>query len=415
MVRAISTFIRDSFASLLRKRNIIVVCDERVQHYPISTARQLAILGGLILFVAWISYTAGSYMNAQKELRKKDEELYQTFLENRKIEQQFSLLRKDLVNMTRNSKNNGNLSEYDRFVISQYQDGAAFGKDFRLNDSEGESESDIASDKLLERVEYLENRITELESTNRALYKTVQQKTRNKISGFEKLIDEIGLENHRFREFSKIEKLEKDLQKQRREQQNASTSSEESKGIFSWLKENMKFQGGPYIPAEPTAQPDHHYQELMTEIDKMLVLRDLVNTLPLGRPMDDYARITSGFGRRIDPFRGRPAMHAGIDFAGRYGSNIYSTGSGKVIFAGRNGAYGLTIDIDHGNGIVTRYGHLSSLKVRPGQAVKRGTLIGKQGNTGRSTGTHLHYEVRIRNTAVNPLKFIKVDSDVIKD
>ena len=114
----------------------------------------------------------------------------------------------------------------------------------------------------------------------------------------------------------------------------------------------------------------------------------------------------SSFGRRIDPFNGQWAMHEGIDFIADYGSQIVAAAGGVVIFAGFHPQYGYMIDIDHGNDLVTRYAHTSKIVVREGDLVQRGRKIGEVGTTGRSTGPHLHFEVRFRGAAQNPLKFL---------
>ena len=116
--------------------------------------------------------------------------------------------------------------------------------------------------------------------------------------------------------------------------------------------------------------------------------------------------ISSPFGIRRDPFTGRRRFHEGIDITNRVGAPVIAPADGVVVFAGRNGGYGKVIYISHGFGITTRYGHLSRILVKVGQHVQRGDVIGKIGNTGRSTGPHLHYEVRINNKPVNPINFI---------
>jgi murein DD-endopeptidase MepM/ murein hydrolase activator NlpD len=114
----------------------------------------------------------------------------------------------------------------------------------------------------------------------------------------------------------------------------------------------------------------------------------------------------SGFGRRVDPFNGQWAMHEGIDFIADYGSQIVAAAGGVVIFAGFHPQYGYMIDIDHGNDLVTRYAHTSKIMVREGDLVQRGRKIAEVGSTGRSTGPHLHFEVRFRGAAQNPAKFL---------
>jgi len=131
-----------------------------------------------------------------------------------------------------------------------------------------------------------------------------------------------------------------------------------------------------------------------------------VIAIPSARPVADFA-FTSGFGVRADPFRHSAAMHAGIDLAGPIGTPIYATADGVVSYSGWMRGYGNLVEIAHGKAIETRYGHLSKLLVKPNTRVKRGQLIALMGSTGRSTGSHLHYEVRIDGRAVNPVPFIQ--------
>lgn len=118
-------------------------------------------------------------------------------------------------------------------------------------------------------------------------------------------------------------------------------------------------------------------------------------------------RVTSSFGQRLDPFNGEGAFHAGIDISAPFGTPIMAAGDGTVENAGMAGGYGRQVVIDHGRGVKTIYGHLSGFTVLSGQTVKRGQVVGYVGQTGRSTGPHLHYEVRIHNVPVNPHKYLR--------
>ncbi len=163
--------------------------------------------------------------------------------------------------------------------------------------------------------------------------------------------------------------------------------------------------GGPFEPIAKVADPT--FKALFNSWKKLDQLQDGVIAVPSDKPVKTAA-FTSSFGVRSDPFKGSAAMHAGIDLAGPLGTPIYATADGIVTAAAwNNGGYGNLIKVEHGRGIETRYGHLSAIHVRPGQRVRRGELIGKMGSTGRSTGSHLHYEVRIDGRAVNPIPFMK--------
>ncbi len=132
--------------------------------------------------------------------------------------------------------------------------------------------------------------------------------------------------------------------------------------------------------------------------------RALLATIPSRRPANGY--VSSTFGMRVDPFTGLSQMHSGIDFSANIGARVVSTADGVVILSSQNAAYGLMIEVDHGNGLVTRYAHLSKSDVKVGQSVKRGETIGAVGNTGRSTGPHLHYEVRLAGMPQDPERFL---------
>ncbi|MCL6741092.1 M23 family metallopeptidase [Sphingomonas sp. RB56-2] len=163
-------------------------------------------------------------------------------------------------------------------------------------------------------------------------------------------------------------------------------------------------QGGPFDSA---SQSDPTFKSLFTSWKKLDNLADGAIAVPSEKPVRT-AEFTSGYGTRTDPFRGGAARHQGIDLAAPVGTPIYATADGMVSAAGWNsGGYGNLIKLDHGRGIETRYGHLSAILVSPGQHVVRGQQIARMGSTGRSTGSHLHYEVRIDDHAVNPIPFMK--------
>jgi murein DD-endopeptidase MepM/ murein hydrolase activator NlpD len=141
-------------------------------------------------------------------------------------------------------------------------------------------------------------------------------------------------------------------------------------------------------------------------------LRHEALQLPLYMPLSDVVRMTSGYGIRRDPFRHTIAMHAGVDFKSGINSPVYATADGKVNVAGWEGAYGRMVEIIHDNGVATRYAHLSAITVAVGDKVRRGDMVGKLGNTGRSTGPHLHYETRVKGRAVDPVRFWQTSNAV---
>jgi murein DD-endopeptidase MepM/ murein hydrolase activator NlpD len=148
-------------------------------------------------------------------------------------------------------------------------------------------------------------------------------------------------------------------------------------------------------------------------LSDMRGLADAAERLPFDRPVN-AARTTSGFGVRFDPFNGRPALHQGQDFAAPTNTPILATAPGVVSFAGVRGGYGRTVEIDHGGGFKTRYAHLHTIAVQPGQRVSVGHRIGGMGTTGRSTGVHLHYEVWMNGRPQNPARFMRAGEQIVQ-
>ncbi len=173
--------------------------------------------------------------------------------------------------------------------------------------------------------------------------------------------------------------------------------------------------GGPLIPVSSPGTVvndfDMQLRNLDSALDRLDQVRKRVSALPLANPAPGNP-LTSLFGVRRDPFLGTVAFHSGIDFRAAYGQTVKSTAAGKVVKAGRFGGYGNMVEIDHGNGFSTRFAHLSRVLVRDGQQVAAGVVVGEAGSSGRSTGSHLHYEVRENGRAVNPVNFLKAGKQI---
>ena len=169
--------------------------------------------------------------------------------------------------------------------------------------------------------------------------------------------------------------------------------------------------GGPFLSLTANEVGSQRVADRISLATSNLVtaekLKFELTKLPLQKPLAEFKRITSRYGMRRDPFRRTMAMHAGIDFKAPYGAMIKATAAGIVVKAGREGAYGNLVEIRHDNGFSTRYAHMSAIKVQRGELVQRGTIVGRLGNTGRSTGAHLHYETRREGKSLDPARFWK--------
>jgi murein DD-endopeptidase MepM/ murein hydrolase activator NlpD len=179
--------------------------------------------------------------------------------------------------------------------------------------------------------------------------------------------------------------------------------------------------GGPDVPLDNVHVQgaadrnfDNAYLKAGAVLAELTTLSSEMGHIPLAVPVTgvQFER-SSGFGARIDPFTGRYAFHPGVDFAGPWGAPVASTAPGTVVFAGNRGGYGNMVEIDHGFGIHTRYGHLSRITVGVGSKVSKGSMVGKMGSTGRSTGPHVHYEVWYDNVVRNPNNFIEAGRHVL--
>ena len=186
--------------------------------------------------------------------------------------------------------------------------------------------------------------------------------------------------------------------------------------------------GGPLVPLDAAALDGPGYEKRFetrfdTRFDTRLALarralddgarlHQLAATLPLGRPIRGQPVVSSPFGTRLDPFTRGLALHTGLDLKAEYGEPARATAPGRVSAAEFAGGYGNMVEIDHGHGVVTRFGHLARIAVRPGQRVAAGDVLGMVGSTGRSTGAHLHYETRIDGDPVDPQRFLEAGADL---
>jgi len=170
-------------------------------------------------------------------------------------------------------------------------------------------------------------------------------------------------------------------------------------------------KGGPAVDASVSPDVDSGFgsriASIKARVSEAEALEAAMAAVPFGNPVNDDHYRTSAFGMRRDPFTKRPTFHEGMDFGGRKMSKIVSTADGTVTFVGRNGGYGRSVEIDHGHGFVTRYAHLEKTFVKRGDTVKKGQRIAGMGSTGRSTATHLHYEVHFQGRVYDPVKFLK--------
>ena len=381
-----------SVKKIFRTRTLIIISEQKVDHVPLSGMMQILILVGFFGFFSGVSYITGSYMTARSVIKDKDQKIVATNIEKVRINEEMSLLKHDLVKLSQNSKD---LNSYSQFIADQQLTAENNDEAFKLPPL---SDSNIFANntKLADRVAFLEKRINQINNENEKLVLAIRERTDKKINDFEDIISMTGLNTEKLERMAKSNKFHENIVGENVSPVDDKTAEDKAS------RDDKKGKGGPFIPDTSFNSSE---QEILANVDKMVLLHDILGNLPLAKPIND-AQLRSPFGRRVDPLNGRWAMHPGLDMAGATGSKIYSTNEGVIVFAGRKPAYGNVVDIEHKFGIVTRYAHLSKIVVKEGQKVAKGQQVGVQGSTGRSTGQHLHYEVRVNDSPINPIKFL---------
>ena len=416
-------------------RELILRTDVKMWFLKISHKTQLTALGLIILLSGWGIFSSFSYFINDKIIEAKDNEILNTRLVYRNLLSEISTYQGKFAALTQElEKNHGlmlnlveknatlqqNLMSAESKLMSskQQRDEIAAAKDdlkFRLSSIEksmrnlntrnfelkgnlssvtGNLESALAErnqarslgDRLTQQVEDLKKTINNLNESEKNVVARLTRKTSDEISNLETFINRTGLKADKL-----VAKMEKDATK--------------------------KGQGGPFVELRADTEPGEFLKASINNLDNRVArlenLKNLVAVMPLAAPMD-YFSISSHYGKRRDPINRRWAMHYGLDLVGAIGTRVYVTAPGTVVRAGFKGKFGRFIEVDHGLGFKTRYGHLNKILVKRGQKVNYRQKIGLLGNTGRSTGPHLHYEVLHNSKPRNPWRFIKAGRYVYK-
>ena len=357
----------------LRPRELFLFTGDQVRCITLSPRRQMIAAGVLALGVVavaagstWSSYTSGIYFSTIAHLVS--------------AERQVSVLGR------RNEAASRELADVKARMVAMMQ---------ARNEVAGER------DGLVKRVAELEARLAALETDQKALLARLGRRTSspNKI---EAAVAMTGLN------------LNKLLQAASKESDVASTAAGGEGGPFVAYRPEREAKQG--VRAASFGNGDSPFERAVSALDpqdeRSQSLRWIMTHLPLTAPLEEY-RFVSGYGPRIDPIIGRIAMHYGLDLTSEPGSAVVATAPGHVVFAGWHGNYGKLVEIDHGMGIHTRYGHLSSISVEVGSEVAARAPIGIIGSTGRSTGRHVHYEVLVDQRHCDPMKFMKAGQYVL--
>jgi murein DD-endopeptidase MepM/ murein hydrolase activator NlpD len=421
-----------SVLGMADRREVIIRSSGRVLYIPLPGVAQLFLLLIVAGIGVWVAHASAIYYRHYDLIAGKEAQLAAVEQRNLALVARVSAMRNQFSDAT------GTLARSQRTLVELTESNAALERDLqdlrgKLNESESrraeqtrrqvalnqqlmalqaelnrsehkgvelaerleEAKATLASafmersavestrDWLKLRVKGLEDQQAEFKAAQRGVLIRLNRRTATDIERMERLIESTGLQIAQFVE----------------EMPDSGTAT-----------------GGPFVSAAAASTPRagvSGIEAFERQMARWEALQDAVFSLPLVAPMTHY-RLSSSFGGRKDPINGRAARHDGIDLAGPMRSPIYASAPGRVVHAGWKGALGRTVEIDHGNGILTRYAHLQRTSVKRGQKVSFGQKIGQLGTSGRSTGPHLHYEIRVNGKAVDPEKFIKAGRDVFK-
>ena len=247
---------------------------------------------------------------------------------------------------------------------------------------------------LYEKLARLENSLVELQTGHSAMLKRSAESASAQLARLDLALETIGIDTD--------EMIAEDLELCGADVEAPTVEANEGLG-----RTRLFLASSTSAPFERRAEDLHSTMRRWNDVTAAM------SKLPLGAPLVDR-RMTSSFGRRLDPFHRRQAVHAGIDYVSSQNAPVLATGGGVVTYAARNGRYGNLVEIDHGEGFVTRYAHLADIAVTVGDEVERGTRVGRVGSTGRSTAPHLHYELRIGGQPSDPRNYIEVGKNVFK-
>ncbi|SFC85330.1 M23 family metallopeptidase [Pseudoalteromonas denitrificans] len=365
------------YKHLLPERQLLIRQHGEVKYINITGPVQLVFLSIIIMLFTWVVYSSTKYFSLNEKVSATHHNLQQS--------------KRDLGNLT-----------------NEYQ--------------EKQNELNKHLSQLQQQQTFLQNILDSLPQTikpakdqNEKLSNELKEKFKD-INTSASISEKMQSTKEQLFQLSSAQKasftrLTIQIQQRQNELDGALHATGISRELLSSLyKPKISAQGGPLYDLSM-----HATNKQKNLIDQLIELNELeteLQNIPVSLPAKDFY-ISSLYGYRKDPLSKRRAMHKGIDMAGWIKTEIFSPASGKIKRAGKNGSYGNFIEIDHQNGFTTRYGHLYKIKVKSGQYINKNDIIGLMGSTGRSTSTHLHYEVMFNNKTINPLKITRALEDVL--
>ena len=383
---------------MFSNKEIIFRSGGRAKVFNISSRLQMFLVVLLIIVGSWSAYSYYMYNKSDQIISFKDRELDET-------RDAYVDLMTDFVAIHRNIS-----SMFTLIDEGQMQD--------ELNISRYKQQAQVVEEKIrkiADEQEWLKPEELEEKTTLRdaLLQRDRAVSERNELLAKTEHLEENikSLEETEMEILNRVGKLsEKEMTKIKEAVSTINKSIKKQNKYFNPLANSKKDSaGGAYVPDVPVvnnARLNQKLQEVFAQIDDVSYYREVMKSVPIGKPVWSYW-LSSSFGHRSDPFNKKSATHKGVDLASNKGNKVKTMAKGKVTRSSWNGGYGNMVEIDHGNGFKTKYAHLNKAYVKKGAYVNPGDTIGEVGSTGRSTGPHLHYEILYNGTPVDPMAFIK--------
>ncbi len=412
---------RRTWQWMTAERQVILRSKGHMRYVSVSRARQIGLACLALAAAGWIGFSSASYFQFQIRLLSKEAVIAKTEQAYRDLLADMQDSRSRFLEITGILENNHthlvgllNKNKTLRGDLKSLKNKLRRHEDIKreLTSLEGKvQEAEDRNSKLVGRLDTKNSELTAAITAN-TVASDKGEKMNARVAGLEKRLDQV-----RGSQKALINRITAttvgDI---RRLSRLIAQTGLNSQALIAANRSSKRGQGGPFIPVRGAGDGSKVGQAisvLYSHIDRWESLQRVVRRLPLATPVDSYY-IASKFGKRRDPFNKRWGVHRGLDLAGRSGQSVRAVARGKVVRARWKGRYGRMIEIDHGNGIHTLYGHLLKIKVKRGQTVKYRQLIGRMGSSGRSTGPHLHYEILVNGKQVDPIKFLNAGKNVLK-
>ncbi len=406
----------------------------RVSYLVLSKRLQMMAFAAVLASVGWSAFASVSYVFFGQFIENKDNQVANARLAYRSLLSQVSAYQRKFSTIT------GDLESNHSMMLELVEKNASLQQNLKtvsgqLKTTEQERESVLAVRQTLrEKLATSENEIRSLSSRNFALKDNLETVESDLQTALSERNDSLFNATRMRRQIKELDTRLADLETT--EQTAVLRLTERTINLNDSMQRVVemagldvdklvqedtavpKGQGGPFIAATPDGKSASKLKAGLTDLEQHLQLsedlQDIMRRLPMAPPLTSY-RVTSTFGKRRDPLNNKWAAHYGLDMASPFKSPVYVAAPGVIVFAGWNGKFGKMIEIDHGAGIKTRFGHLNKILVKKGQQVNFRDKIGLLGSTGRSTGAHLHYEVIFKGRSMNPLKFFKAGRYVFQE